>query len=131
MIEGSAYKAEEISQEGKQKGMENMKKKIPTSPAQPTYKKIETPGKENGEKVQEEIIKEIMQDNFSDQRKQMFCLKRPTEGIKSNIHKAQNHETEDKVKILSRQKKTRLNTTESGNKMYPGFSTTSIEDRRK
>lgn len=49
-----------------------------------------------------------MQENFSDQRKQMFCLKRPAEGIKSDIHKAQNHETEDKVKILSRQKKNKV-----------------------
>lgn len=38
---------------------------------------IETPGKEKGEHVEEEIIKEIMQEDFSDQRRQIFCLKRP------------------------------------------------------
>ena len=40
---------------------------------------IETPGKENIGHVKEEIIKEIMQEDFSDQRKQIFCLKRPIE----------------------------------------------------
>lgn len=59
---------------------------------------IETPGKENIGHVKEEIIKEIMQEDFSDQRKQIFCLKRPIEWKKSDIRKAQNYETEDKNK---------------------------------
>lgn len=59
---------------------------------------IETPRKEKGEHVEEEIIKEIMQEDFSDQRRQIFCLKGPIKWIKPDIHKAQNYKTEDKNK---------------------------------
>lgn len=38
---------------------------------------IETPGKKNIGHVKEDIIKGIMQEDFSDQRKQIFCLKEP------------------------------------------------------
>ena len=41
---------------------------------------IETPGKEK-EHVEKEIIKEIMQEVFSDQRRQIFCLKRPISSV--------------------------------------------------
>lgn len=50
---------------------------------------------DNRENVEEEIIKEMIQGDFSDQRRQMFSLKRPTEWIKSDIHKAHNHEVSE------------------------------------
>ena len=41
---------------------------------------IETPGKEK-EHVEKEIIKEIMQEVFSHQRRQILCLKRPISSV--------------------------------------------------